>query len=208
MGLKKNETPSIAHSVGNELFRIRSGREVADNKVRFRLDNARDILGRGLRYFCGDDAQWLPEYDEIVAWLSDNQGKGLLCLGNCGRGKTLICQNILPLIFRHWLGLFLNTFTANDLNEHNGEQRSYDVIKQYKIISIDDVGTESEAALFGERHVFFNELVDECERKQKLLIVTTNLSRKELKERYGERTTDRLRSITTTIEFKGKSLRK
>ncbi len=204
---KKEETPTIAKSVSNELFRMQAGREVTDNKVRFRLNGARDVLSRGLHYFCGDNAKWLPEYDEVATWLSDNQGKGLLCLGNCGRGKTLICQNILPLVFRHWLGLYLNTFTANDLNMHNDEQRKYDEIKQYKIISIDDVGTESEAVFFGERHVFFNELVDECERKQKLLIVTTNLSRKELKERYGERTIDRLRSMMTTVEFKGESLR-
>ena len=31
--------------------------------------------------------QWLPEYDEIADWMSDTQGKGLLLMGSCGRGK-------------------------------------------------------------------------------------------------------------------------
>jgi DNA replication protein len=61
---------------------------------------------------------------------------------------------------------------------------------------------------YGEKRLAFPELVDEAEKKGKLLIVTTNLSIQELKEKYGERTVDRLRAITTPILFKGESLRK
>ena len=64
----------------------------------FRIDDAEVLLKRGLKHFIGDDYKWLPEYNEIVEWLSDNKGKGLLCMGNCGRGKTVICLNILSAV--------------------------------------------------------------------------------------------------------------
>ena len=44
-------------------------------------------------------------------------------------------------------------------------------------------------------------------KKGKLLILTTNLSIDELREKYGERTVDRLRAITKTVLFTGESLR-
>ena len=30
------------------------------------------------------DGEYRKEYEEIVKWLSDNKGRGLLCMGNCG----------------------------------------------------------------------------------------------------------------------------
>ena len=34
--------------------------------------------------------EWLPEYEEVAAWMCDNKGKGLLLSGDCGRGKSNI----------------------------------------------------------------------------------------------------------------------
>jgi DNA replication protein DnaC len=51
-------------------------------------------------------------------------------------------------------------------------------------------------------------LVDECERKQKLLLVSTNLSKQELTDRYQLRTFDRLTAITRRVFFiEGESFR-
>lgn len=61
---------------------------------------------------------------------------------------------------------------------------------------------------YGEKRLSFAELVDEAEKKGKLLIISTNLSLSELQQKYGERTVDRLRAITTPVVFKGDSLRK
>ena len=64
------------------------------NLVNIAIPDAKNILWRGLNYFT-ENAEWLPEYEEIATWLSDNNGRGLLCHGNCGRGKSLIS---LPLL--------------------------------------------------------------------------------------------------------------
>ena len=59
------------------------------DKVFIHVPDAKGVLKRGLDYFTGK-GEWLKEYDEIVDWLTDNKGRGLLVYGNCGRGKTLI----------------------------------------------------------------------------------------------------------------------
>ena len=83
-----------------------------------------------------------------------------------------------------------------------------DEVKQKHIIYIDDVGTENLSVKYGDKRLAFAELADEAEKKGKLLILTTNLTIDELREKYGERTIDRLRAITKTVLFSGVSLRK
>jgi len=83
-----------------------------------------------------------------------------------------------------------------------------DEVKKKHIIYVDDIGTENLSIKYGEKRLAFAELADEAEKKGKLLILTTNLTIDELKEKYGERTIDRLRAITKTILFSGASLRK
>ena len=193
--------------------RRRQGMPVAaDDRVQIQIPNAREALMEGLVYFCGEKAQWLPEYEQVADWLTDNKGKGLLCLGNCGRGKTLITQKILPMLMQRYYRKVVNCYTALDLNGYDVDERKkthyrYDEIRQWKIIAIDDIGTEPQACIFGETHDYFSELVDYCEHKQKMLIISTNLNRQKIIDRYLERTFDRLTAITRRVVFKGSSLR-
>lgn len=179
-----------------------SGFKPNDNRIYINIPDARTALMKGLVRFCGEQTQWLPEYEKVAEWLGDNKGRGLLCFGNCGRGKTLITQRIIPVLINFYNGKVLNTITAADIG------RKYDEISECKLISIDDVGVEDVSNLYGEKHDYFRELVDVAERKQKLLVISTNLTLKEIAERYGDRTIDRLRAITTTVLFEGDSLRR
>lgn len=146
-------------------------------------------------------AQWLIEYEQIVEWLANNNGRGLLCIGNCGRGKTIICSRIIPVLEKYFYNKIISCYDAVDLNI------KIDEMKKKQIISIDDVGTENDFFKFGERRQPFIELVDFAEKKDKLLIITTNLTIDELQIKYGIRTIDRLRAITKVVHFIGKSLR-
>ena len=192
--------------------RKRQGDSLKDDRIYLRIPNARVVLMEALVDELGEKAQWLPEYEEVADWLSDNQGKGLMCIGNCGRGKTVITQRLLPGIIHKYYGLVLNCYTALALNDYDVDERGktilqYKAIARNKLVCIDDVGTEPEARIFGESHLFFSELVDEAERKQKLLICSTNLDRKELLSNYDARTVDRLTALTRRVRFKGESLR-
>lgn len=95
----------------------------------------------------------------------------------------------------------IRSWNARDINQ------SIDEIKNLWAVTIDDVGTESMANVYGEKRNAFSEIVDNAERKGKMIIITTNLSIEELTEKYGERTMDRIRDITTSVLFKGNSMR-
>ena len=193
---------NIEDIIGSSGGRVWEMLPSTDDKVYIKTPDAKAILARGIKHFVGEGAVWLPEYDKVASWLEDNKGRGLLCIGNCGRGKSVICANVLPVIFQHWHRKIMNTVSATGLNS------CYDVYVGYKIISIDDVGIEPVANVYGEKHSYFTEIVDAAEKMDKLLVVTSNMNIEELLERYGERTIDRLRALTKVVVFKGESLRK
>ena len=171
------------------------------NLVNIAIPDSKSLLWRGLNYFTGK-AEWLPEYEEVANWLSGNDGRGLLCYGNCGRGKSLICWKIIPLLLNHYCRKIVACYDAQQMNA------DIDAVKAKHIIYSDDVGTENLSVKFGEKRLAFCEIVDESEKRGKLLILTTNLSLNEISQKYGERTMDRLTAITTRVLFKGESLRK
>ena len=193
-----------------------------DTKVRWTLQDADVLLMRGLAYAIGPTAQWLPEYDAVADWLADNNGKGLMCIGDCGRGKTIITRDILPLVFKnyiqihdaqtdYWFHPVYNYFQAKELKSR------WDEIVRGKIICIDDVGTEPIAKVYGETHNYFSELVDLCNDRDKLLICSTNLTHAQLfgveedgivyPARCDQRTFSRLVGNTVRVYFEGEDLR-
>ena len=181
---------------------VATGYNPCPDKVYIAIKDSRTHLWGGLRHFLGEDAKWLSEYEDVAKWLENNAGKGLLCYGNCGRGKSLICSRIIPLLLYHYHQKVVSCYDAQQMNA------DIDQVKAKHIIYIDDIGVENVSIKYGEKRFAFPEIVDESEKRGKLLIITTNLSLDELAEKYGERTVDRLIAITQRILFKGKSLRK
>lgn len=170
--------------------------------VNIHIPDAKEVLSRGLQYYLGDKAEWLPCYDEVAEWLSDNQGRGLLCYGSCGLGKSVICGKIIPVLLNHYHHKVVSLWEADSMNH------DIDAVKANHILYIDDIGTEGESVRYGERRMAFPEIVDAAEKKGKLLMCSTNLSLKELRDKYAERTTDRLKAITRQVKFEGKSFRR
>lgn len=172
-----------------------------EKKTPRRINNAwgRELIDEGMSFYVGDYT-WLQCYDEIVEWLADNGGKGLLCVGDFGLGKTVICTQILPVMFDEWKWDYISV-SAYEIS------RKIDEIKKHDLIIIDDFGVEGEAVVYGERRHIFNEIVDFAERNGVLLILTSNLNAEEMQKKYGIRTLDRLKKITKAVVFEGKSLR-
>lgn len=146
-------------------------------------------------------AEWMPCYDEVVNWIGDNKGRGLLMIGGCGLGKTLLGMYAIPFLLRRECKKVVSAFNADKLWKEID-----DVLKKH-IIYLDDIGTESVANQYGNKRVPFAELCDAVEKEGKLLIASTNLTVEDLSNRYGERTIDRLRGTTKIIPFIGKSKR-
>ena len=170
-------------------------------RLHFHLPNASEVLDAGLEYFLGDNYKWLPEYDEVTDWLTDNKGMGLFCMGNCGRGKTTICLQVLPCIMQHYFHKIFSICLARDVNRH------YNEVMQKQLLIIDDVGREEPYQEYGNHFNVFPDFVDDCERKGKLLITNTNCTKEQLAEKYGERTLSRLKATTRLVAFAGADLR-
>ena len=78
------------------------------------LPDANSVMKRGLEYFIGRDYNWLPEYDKIAEWLTDNKHKGLLLFGGNGLGKTVICTQVIPYILKYYLKM--DSYTIDAVN--------------------------------------------------------------------------------------------
>ncbi len=180
-----------------------------------RINNARNILFQCMKAVMGDGVQWLPCYDKIAEWLTDNKGKGLYCVGGCGRGKTELTQRILPILIAKF-----GVFEQDGTPIRNPFPRAYNALDlmdvdkfsemQYcRFLSIDDVGVESDSMNYGERRRGFVEIVDKAEKEGKLLLISSNYDIQGLKQRYeDDRVIDRLCVLTKFVDFGTESLRR
>ena len=205
------QEPSFANIVD---YLRQHGYNAQRDPYSIRIANARKRMEDGLRYFLGDGYQWLPAYDRIVEWLTDNKGRGLLFVGTTGVGKSLVCEKILPVILGNG-GHPIPCVTGHEIC-----QRIDELLKE-RIVIIDDLGKEpAEATVNFQRRRPFFELCNNAERNGNLLIINTNLSttpvqpewRKayplSIEERYGREVLDRLKAITTMALYSSPSLRK
>jgi len=140
----------------------------------------------------------LPEYDEIIDWLSDTKGRGLMLMGECGLGKSTILNYVIPAIFRTKTNKSMKSIPAKELDAIERSDASF--------IIIDDLGTESIKNDYGTKIDAVSDAISYAEDSSKTLLITTNLASKALKERYDDRTLDRLRKCKVVV-IKGKSFR-
>jgi len=177
-----------------------------DRRINFKIPHAKELLKvfaenylktRGLNF------TYLPEYDQIAEWLADNKGKGLFLFGNCGLGKTMIVRHVITPILLIYTDKVVKHIDAVKLGDF-----IYSNPKIGGLISVDDVGTESlEKVIYGDRIIPFSEFMDSCEKNDALPIITTNLTAKQIVERYGDRTLDRIKSTCVRICLTGDSFR-
>lgn len=159
----------------------------------------------------------LPEYEDIIDWMTNTGGKGLLLIGDCGRGKSLILNYVLPVLFR-MKGSGIRAVHAQDMYKEHPYQQYYgyyqrpatylDLLVKAKYPAVDELGVEGQYNDYGEKTEGFNLILNSAERYLRPVFVSTNLTEEELLNRYGERTLDRLMHLCRTVRFKGESLRK
>lgn len=143
----------------------------------------------------------LPEYDQIIDWMHDNTGKGLFLTGDCGRGKSTILTGVLPVIFLQKFGKVLNPYHADIIPTKVAE------ITAKWATCIDELGVEPLVNNFGDKYEGFNVIINEAEAKIKPVFLSTNLDSKQILDRYGERTFDRIKRLCRIVKFVGPSFR-
>jgi len=145
-----------------------------------------------------DKYEHLPAYDDIIDWMVDTKGRGLMLMGECGLGKSTILNYVIPAIFRTKTNKILRSVPAKELGAVDRNKAPF--------IIIDDLGTESIKNDYGTKIDAVADAISYAEDSSKTLLITTNLTPQALKERYDERTLDRLRKCKVVI-IKGKSFR-
>ena len=140
----------------------------------------------------------LPAYDEIIDWMVDNKGRGLMLMGECGLGKSTILNFVIPAIFRTKTNKVLKSIAAKDLEAIEKNIATF--------IIIDDLGTESLKNDYGTKIDAVSDAISYAEDSSKTLLITTNLDAEDLNKRYDERTLDRLRKCKVVV-IKGESFR-
>lgn len=191
-GLEKMREYGIAPPVKRFSFAIHDSKS--------EMERAMVAVGSEL----GVRLEWLPEYDAMAEWLGDNGGKGLLLQGQIGRGKSLLLKYVLPLIFISHLNRIIAVADCGD------NRLDIDDLLRKNIIGLDDIGTEPARNLkFGTERNVVIEAFNAAEFNEKMFIVaSTNLTRDELRVRYGDRIVDRIIHLCHRVTFNGNSLRK
>ena len=82
-----------------------------------------------------EEYEHLPAYDEIIDWMVDTKGRGLMLMGECGLGKSTILNFVIPAIFRTRTNKILRSVPAKELGAVDRNKAPF--------IIIDDLGTES-----------------------------------------------------------------
>ncbi len=167
---------------------------------------------------------------DVVKWMQDNKGLGLLITGNTGTGKTTVVKAILkafevfPVVFddrqKKHVCKIIDMINAKDLvlskDEADAKYSLYgdggignrpSFIVQRKFFAIDDIGREVLKNDYGVRKNVMQDVIEDIDNRNKLCFMTSNLSMDELAKKYDDRAMDRIIKNFFIVELKGESLR-
>lgn len=145
--------------------------------------------------------EFLTEYKEVADWLVNNKNKGLILSGECGTGKTTILKAI-SLIFHKFHNKNIIVIKSTDLKSLEEAEKKTHII-------IDEIGAEfSKSNNYGNSRNAIMQVISNADDVNALCIFATNLTAKEIVEKYDNRTLDRIINLCKIVKIEGTSKRK
>lgn len=164
---------------------------------------------------------------KVADWLIDPGKKpGLLMMGKVGNGKTTLAKaigSVIDLLTEMEFGYNAHPkvqfHTAKEIcrimaresresGQNKGRKSDFDKLCDEKMLIIDDLGVEpKELLLFGQPETPLMDLLSRRYDKQLFTIVTTNLGKTSLNDKYEERMYDRMCEWLQPIPFTNESYR-
>ena len=171
------------------------------------------VQQRGNDYEDITNAEIYQKIKGVVAWMMGPVRRSCLLLqGIPGTGKTTLLQAIYSL-YAVANASMLYTSAPKVFDYYSlmlsGTSVIYNELKMEKRLFLDDLGTEPARCLYyGVEYLPLQEILTYRYERQLPTIITTNLSDSMIRERYGERISDRIGEMCTILRFSGHSYRK
>ena len=131
--------------------------------------------------------------------------------GPPGVGKTFMSNCIAnALIEKDYIVVYTSAahlvrLVQNTMFENDGElNRIYDSLTECDLLIIDDLGAEYVTAFSGKQ---LFEIINTRLLGQKKMIISSNLTNKQIRDQYDERLSSRIRGHFTTLPFIGEDIR-
>ena len=217
--LSKKTKPKIIYSTPEDWLK----KEIWDEGRKYYKEKGRDfIVDDENKVFLRLIVKYLTKSKEFKEICNGELRKGLLIYGTCGTGKSSIFDIIQRVIIKHNLMplYFKNTSVHTVVNEFNKESKSNEkyggevVVDKYcrGMIHFDDLGKETIVQNWGIKEDLFDRILQVRYNKFKdtglKTFVTTNLTIKELEERYSPQVKSRLYEMFNMLPLTGKDRRK
>ena len=182
----------------------------------------REVEFRGMRCDMIDKVYgYLRGIAEVMT--SKSTKCGILLCGNCGNGKTT-SMNAFVSVCKYLDGvsrvkamergefpksLVISTTSARRLTQCAKNENAMNEAKLTQVLCIDDVGLEPTEVLdYGNSINPVIEIMEQRYRQQLFTFITTNLTPKQIREKYGDRVADRFNEIMKCIVYENPTFRR
>lgn len=163
-----------------------------------------------------EDEHVVANLRSVASYLTDEGSRfGIMLCGVCGNGKTTMLyafQNMLNyLIDRNIFDkekVGIRIIDAKEILSLGKDDREFSRIRADKMIGIEDLGKEQTGVMdYGN---LINPVIDLLEyryNQQLFTFITTNLTPKDIRKKYGNRIADRFNEMLHVVIFGGKTYR-
>lgn len=169
-----------------------------------------------------DDQQTRNNIHKLAEYLtSDNHKFGLMFCGICGNGKTTLMYAFRSALNylsntdlfeeerKNGFKVGLNVVDAKDVQMYARDMKAFQELKSKDMLAIEDMGREATEVLdYGN---VLNPVIDLLEHRyntQAFTLITTNLTGKEIRAKYGSRIADRFNEMMDVFIFENNTYRR
>ena len=155
----------------------------------------KEIFRKALSAFLGGETPKHTEVLEAVENWMDSGKPGLVLMGSVGTGKTTIAY-ALRYAWQQFLTI-ARIYKCDEVARLIEADKSWikEVASCSGLLILDDLGTEKK--IYGEEVIPY--IIYQRYERRMPTIITTNYNTEKIRERYGERIADRLRTYSRII---------